>query len=281
MFKGFDSKSIQVSTCARDYSHLLSSNTYSQNKKTKDFNLNVNDECNSIGKIDQPMPHSIQKPKALYSCFHCEYKGNRKSRLTQHIRSKHQHSQVHPYTCKTCNRGYKLKSSLVRHMKKVHSNAVSFPCGRSIHVTKKKQHSGKHSKKKHELSKDIPKSYTCDICSKTYTVRESILRHLKVAHSDAPIFHCHVCNYTTKREQDFKTHIKLKHSALCDSGNIKVKNTCRYCKQIYRNKKDLAKHRNKCDMRPSFVCNYCSYASIRRNDVKRHTETMHSNEVNS
>lgn len=51
----------------------------------------------------------------------------------------------------------------------------------------------------------------CEVCFKTYNVRSSLRRHLRLECGKMPQFGCPYCHYKSKRKDNLRTHVVGKH----------------------------------------------------------------------
>ena len=139
------------------------------------------------------MVHSNLK----YYCDMCEKSFTTKSYLKVHIMLSHLPLRE-DFTCNTCSKKFALKYYLTSHVKKVHQNKKS-------------------SKKSLQKQK-----YSCEICSKseslrTFSSKTDMYKHIAEFHCQkVSPFSCHECKKTFNSEDILKFHMKVVHP------NIKV-----------------------------------------------------------
>lgn len=57
----------------------------------------------------------------------------------------------------------------------------------------------------------VSQEHSCDVCSRSYKNRESLLRHKKYECGIEPQFQCPHCIYRAKYRTNLRKHIAVKH----------------------------------------------------------------------
>lgn len=70
--------------------------------------------------------------------------------------------------------------------------------------------------------KNVTNDFKCDLCSQKFTLKDSVVRHLKNVHGvvsskkneecDEPRFYCEYCEKSYKHRKDLYHHIRTQHS---------------------------------------------------------------------
>ena len=109
--------------------------------------------------------------------------------------------------CKICEKTYKYKRGLVRHIKNIHE--------KDTHVKDKLQNPismETPSLKEHpKVDRTNTGDFCCDSCKKTYKYKGYLERHIKVAHEREEGTNRERCNLTFKEMSKFRQHITTKH----------------------------------------------------------------------
>ena len=93
-----------------------------------------------------------------------------------------------------------------------------------------KQFSGKSKLKRHIRSFHTTNlRFSCNVCHKTYKYEDDLKFHIKIVHDDnAPNYECVKCDFTTKHKKYLQTHLETH-----DENRTKVK--CEICsKEIFK-----------------------------------------------
>ena len=117
--------------------------------------------------IDAVKPNGSQKP---YACIQCGKAFNRKTTLTNHLRT---HSNEKPYACSQCGKAFAAKGSLVRHHR-MHSGEKPFVCSECGRKFARGDHLNNHIRMH---SGDKP--FTCSQCGKTFSRRDKFNNHTR------------------------------------------------------------------------------------------------------
>ena len=71
----------------------------------------------------------------------------------------------------------------------------------------------------------------CHLCSKTFTVRHNLLRHLRNIHGIQHVHSCPLCEKTFSRPDNLKKHVKeceVKNSPQVEQENVPIPSTSTY-----------------------------------------------------
>ena len=131
-------------------------------------------ELNSDTRHTYQLPLTRKKPVMsemapcrIYKCDYCDAVLSSEVTYQRHI--SHNHSQLLPFPCATCSRGFFTKSGLQRHMKADHEER-KFICVICDASFKAKYNLKVHLKKLHKLT-------PCNNCSEMFSTAEEFNRH--------------------------------------------------------------------------------------------------------
>lgn len=168
---------------------------------------------------------------------------NNELELTEKIQIEDVETEYIGYSCKQCSKSYQLKSTLNKHVYRVHTAATEMCniCGKGPYNPYKLQCHMHFHELKHE----------CGSCKKRFAHPAHLHAHFKRIHSGFRTSHiCEKCN------QDFITSRKLKDHLTEIHGFFEVKDLveCNFCKRKYEQKSSLINHfRKGCDQDPDNV----------------------------
>ena len=130
------------------------------------------------------------------------------------------HLGIRNYLCQFCDKKYKDKGALTKHIEAQHTNNNTCPyCGKMV-----KYLDGHLRKMKCYLPPDerpnLNPTKICKKCGKTIP-KKSIKSHMDRFHGE--LKQCHLCDFKTKYPHNLKMHIKTVHE------KKPVKETCPHC----------------------------------------------------
>ena len=184
--------------------------------------------CEKTFKNDKTlMGHMISHfgvgPK-MAKCPICGLTLQKKS-YARHLRL---HGDVVPEKCKFCNKEFREKRSLDKHIKAVHSGPRPYTCQycseRFVSVEEQRLHSQRHLN-------EYP--HQCDICYMTFQKREALTNHAKT-HAAERLYTCHVCEKTFTNEKMRDQHAS-KHEGM-------LPHKCEVCTMTFQSRSQLIRH---------------------------------------
>ncbi|KAI8427103.1 hypothetical protein MSG28_014731 [Choristoneura fumiferana] len=121
---------------------------------------------------------------------------------SEHLVQVHNETPI-VYPCNACNKTYKKKFELNRHIKHHHLQQKSFLCDKCNAKFFSKRglvdHMSRHAG---------GEVYTCDVCSKTFARARTLKEHIRI-HEDDKRFQCEVCKKTFMQKCSLKSHMRL------------------------------------------------------------------------
>ncbi|XP_058449880.1 zinc finger protein 883-like [Malaya genurostris] len=220
---------------------------------------------------------------SVYRCEECSIDIPVLTTYNRHL-SRHDETE-RPNKCSDCPLRFKSTMQL-----KIHENMIH-GANHKIKLSEQKEsviiceicghkfsHKGKlndHIQRVH-LKIGIPK---CDICSKTFTTRSSLERHM-ISHSDVKPYACDQCDQSYRRLLLLRQHKSLVHEG-------KNPHVCTECGKEYRGSQALYFHRLKVHLgrqRPksrharSEICKLCNDPFPKLSALAEHIKQEHDNE---
>ncbi|XP_075225204.1 zinc finger protein 711-like [Lycorma delicatula] len=277
-----------------------------------------------------------------FSCPYCDHKSRQKCNLKSHIICKHidivkknrnvfflvkkigfwdelclepsifSPSTADDFKCDKCNKSYKFKRSLTRHIRFECGVAPQFQCSFAI-VNDDIINSGENKTLvRHRTDYfdsadilEIPnvlkgtlgfpgdnKPFYCSKCNRSYKARASLYRHIKFECGVEPQFQCSVCGFRFKQKCDLKKHFQERHvegnkvfgcTCYTEVNRQQIWNerqfACHQCNRSYKRRSHLNQHlKFECGVAAQFQCPYCQFISKRFENLKCHIFTRHSDQ---
>ncbi|XP_033208148.1 zinc finger protein 595-like [Belonocnema kinseyi] len=179
------------------------------------------------------------------------------------------------YTCKKCARSYTRNTTLTAHQKFDCGIMPQFSCKFCNRLFKKKSYMNRHIVRVHEKT-SVNKSvllHKCDECFRSYTSLSSLTRHKSSEHAAVkPKFICDYCGYKTNLKSSLLRHIASRHSQ-----TLKTRYHCDKCPQSYTWLISLNQHKHlkHSPVKPQFFCDICGYKSNRKGNLVKHMTSKH------
>ncbi|XP_050310891.1 zinc finger protein 93-like isoform X2 [Anthonomus grandis grandis] len=150
--------------------------------------------------------HAKEEHHGEASCVVCSKNLANPFALIYHMMVKHGKLKC----CRLCLVSFKNSKEQMEHYKSEEHNTKCNVCGEQF---KKRKALYEHRRKKHLNPEPENRKFKCPECSKEFTNRNNIKRHVMVAHCDVR-FLCDTCgqSYTTKR--NLRIHIQKFHEGL-------------------------------------------------------------------
>ncbi|XP_041968472.1 zinc finger protein 668-like isoform X1 [Aricia agestis] len=107
------------------------------------------------------------------------------------------------YPCNACDKKYKRKHELNRHIKHHHLQQRNHVCDKCT-----AKFFTKRSLRDHYLKHSGLEASCCDVCGKAFSRPRGLTNHMKIHQSD-PIYQCDMCKRTFMQKRSLQCHIKL------------------------------------------------------------------------
>jgi len=141
-----------------------------------------------------------------------------------------------------------------------------FSCNKCSKTFTRKDSLNKHINSVHK-SKTV---HSCNLCDKTFTRRSNLKRHQDSVHSSAKPFVCSYCSFASKRKDILDRHIREKH--------LGIKYNCEICEESFTQLASLKRHINSNHNQDgTFKCAHCNAEFPRKDNLDRHIKSVHLN----
>uniref|UniRef100_A0A6P7FGL2 Gastrula zinc finger protein XlCGF57.1-like n=1 Tax=Diabrotica virgifera virgifera TaxID=50390 RepID=A0A6P7FGL2_DIAVI len=230
-------------------------------------------------------PNLTTSNESIFPCKICPLQFDSKRNLADHFKIHYSK----PYECKLCFKQYSVKSTLKRHLAALHSVLKPYKCEICF-----REFALSCQYKSHMVYHKFGKQFTCDICSKGFYQKSSLLRHI-IVHEGIK-FKCHLCSkeYTRKvtleshmrlhsGEHEFKCHICIIEKKFTSKGALRLHlmnhagekpHKCDICGQRFLERQKLLKHL-KTHEKAQNNCEFCSASFLYKIRLQRHLLTEH------
>jgi uncharacterized Zn-finger protein len=165
------------------------------------------------------------------------------------------------WTCdfNNCNKSYKSKSSLVKHMKKhLGDEERIHKCNQCDKSFFEKSDLNKHFKTHSDV-----RNFHCNICKESFKDSYTLMCHEKT-HNDIKDFKCSYCNKEYRQKQTLNDHVQKEHF-----HQVKIF-ICQLCTKEYESQQGLDYHISQHNNKRSFVCTICKKGFNTNNILKSH-----------
>lgn len=186
--------------------------------------------------------------------------------------------------CDICDKVFKRKSYLQRHIKQVHINADTYLCPECGYLAKSQVTLRYHIHAKHGERK-----YQCEHCEKRFIALNHLQTHL-LAHTNKKAYLCNVCgksfNYSNSLEYHMRIHTGekryeckycLKKFAVSSARNRHVlshtglrPHKCRHCERAFRSTGERNCHERLHTGERPYHCKHCGKRFIKNYNLKVH-----------
>jgi len=216
------------------------------------------DFCDYVAGIHR---YKILHEKKLHLNLDCKvcYK------LFDSVEEREDHECVRPdrFQCSQCDKNYKVKAELKKHIDIIHKG-VKYPCPTCSDVLSSSQSLKRHIRTVHET---LEKNFSCDICSKAFKDSDYLQRHMRTHEETTKSFVCQECGKFFKYQNTLKSHIRIMHDKI-------FKQTCEECGKCFPDMHKLKIHGEMVHMKGElFTCQLCGKEMLGTNRLRNHMMT--------
>lgn len=213
----------------------------------------------------------------VFECAECTYRCNDSTVFRNHRQSKH--CAIEKKTCVECGQQLSSRRMLLRHMRRVHSETLPFPCdqcpGRFMTMETLRRHNIAHEG---NVSRQQDNNVRCRLCERTFAAPNDILHHIKAIHVGTSLFRCCQCDVGVSTHDHLLQHIHKTHLKL-ENGSVMPQ--CAHCGRRFQRAYDIEPHYLSEHVNDLLVqCAHCDFASNTPQFIYDHLRRWHASEKN-
>jgi uncharacterized C2H2 Zn-finger protein len=141
----------------------------------------------------------LHSASRMTMCLQCDKKCHSNKELIDHLKIVH---NIKTITCTHCEKSFKCRRDLKRHMNSVHLKMKIFPCLQCDKKFAEKHHVEKHVRGRHMHIK----AATCELCNKAFLGKSELNRHNRAIHLKLRPYSCAKCNKSYSERFHLKIH---------------------------------------------------------------------------
>lgn len=234
------------------------------------------DDCNRKFKLKRTLEQHILRVHLRkaphFKCDHCRKIMSSSSTLIRHIRNVHQ--KKYNYACDICEKGFSYAKLLSDHLAFVHLNQQNYFCSSCNKYFKCNRNLRSHLNRIHRDQPGDQPRMKCGKCDRTYLVRLSYQKHLKM-HESRP-FTCTrpFCKYMFfESKEALENHVSAVHD-LSQAARLSMYN-CDQCDKSYKTPQHLQRHVDIEHLGLLYQCDVCGKKSGRKDYIREHLLKQH------
>ena len=139
-----------------------------------------------------------------HKCDQCDKSYKLKEYLNKHIRYIHKKSEAGKWICNICQKEFSQYGPLSIHKKRIHADLEPQDCQECGKTYPSKLHLKDHMTVTHNARRDNE----CQVCKKKFT-KHGLKEHMK--YHEGNIFDCNLCDSKYKTKESLKFHVSRKH----------------------------------------------------------------------
>lgn len=236
--------------------------------------LNISDsETDSDGTTNEAIPRNN------YRCEMCKKNFDRRYKAMFHQKTTHTKNDLF-FTCDYCPKKFVSMNLLIHHLKtQCENDEKPIPCTErfmkyllKVNLDYYANLAEAREQRKLQKVNEGPKSYTCDICKKTFTRQEHLNRHRAVHLPDEMKFECVICDRRFNRKDNMRSHMKT-HTEEGRRNAESKKILCSYCGRSFSSKSNYVVHMRRHTGEKPYKCEICGKGFPKSTDLNSHKIT--------
>ncbi|XP_041354784.1 myoneurin-like [Gigantopelta aegis] len=206
-------------------------------------------------------PHQYQEHLATHmdqviKCKCCTFLSFEKQEIDEHFKESHPRCY-----CDVC--GFQAEHSYVMKRHMMRHSVVGCTCEMCGRVYKDQYILKMHIKMVHMPAEIL---FECTICSKKFTRKAHLKRHLRIHEPEKP-FKCPHCEYRGCERSDISKHLLI---------HAEPKHSCEVCGKQFRHIKNKELHVKRHNGQKDYKCGVCGFFGYTFTDIRKHIERKHA-----
>ena len=190
---------------------------------------------NSVMKLDKKNQKSSEKLK----CSHCDYKTANQSHMKRHSNTVHREDR--PHLCDVCGGAFKTNHSLKQHHIAKHYNLDELnSCNSTIqgHICNicKKVCRSSTDLKEHLLTHSEERTFLCEVCGATFKTKSVQRMHILTVHRNSQSYSCSRCSKKFTTKFNLNRHLKRHEGNYSNSSSKSSSNLLPLNRKLRANK---------------------------------------------
>ncbi|XP_021698044.1 zinc finger protein 708 [Aedes aegypti] len=236
-------------------------------------------QCEHCGKIFKSI--SIVREHTLVEhdqgiaaqCKICQKTFKHKNNLTRHMLT---HTGELPHKCDQCGVRFRIVTDLTKHVQGVHQGIMPYFCNICDLPLKDKNSYYRHRTAVHKSMKDTPttRRYKCGLCGTSFDIQSDLQLHVDRSHEgeDYPFKQCAVCPERFHTASQLQYHKYTKHCEQRSSRATKLQ--CTICGEQQQTRCHLDSHMTRMHgTEKKYVCSECGSRFTVQANLSRHRKT--------
>ncbi|EAT34861.1 AAEL012938-PA [Aedes aegypti] len=236
-------------------------------------------QCEHCGKIFKSI--SIVREHTLVEhdqgiaaqCKICQKTFKHKNNLTRHMLT---HTGELPHKCDQCGVRFRIVTDLTKHVQGVHQGIMPYFCNICDLPLKDKNSYYRHRTAVHKAMKDTPttRRYKCGLCGTSFDIQSDLQLHVDRSHEgeDYPFKQCAVCPERFHTASQLQYHKYTKHCEQRSSRATKLQ--CTICGEQQQTRCHLDSHMTRMHgTEKKYVCSECGSRFTVQANLSRHRKT--------